>query len=269
MCNPVSTLDNCYTIMSNLVDFIIIGAAKSGTTAALNNLRQHPKIHMPQDKEPHFFDLMWSNGEKRYRDMLGPRPPNMLVGEKTPSYLSFFPAHRNMNMLVPNAKLIVFLRNPTKRAFSHWNHFRQKGHDQDFAETIRRCIINLGDVQRYYDSIKEKPDTYLGVDVSFMNLVNRGLYIDHIENLLQFFSKYQLHVVISERVKSNMPEEYGKVLSFLGLEYDKDMQCGNHGGFSYEGYVIDEPTKCFLDDFYKQYNERLFEFLGEEVPEWN
>lgn len=110
-----------------------MGAAKSGTTAALNNLRKHPKIHMPQNKEPHFFDLLWSAGEQKYRDMLGPRPPNMLVGEKTPSYLSFFPAHRNMNVLVPNAKLIVFLRKPTKRAFSHWNQFRKKGHDQRTA----------------------------------------------------------------------------------------------------------------------------------------
>jgi hypothetical protein len=264
----ISTL-NYDTIMSNLVDFIIIGAAKCGTTAALINLRKHPKIHMPQDKEPHFFDLAWSAGVQKYKRVLGPRPPNVLVGEKTPSYLSFFPAHRNMSVLVPDAKLIMFLRNPISRAFSHWNHFRQRGHDQDFAETIRRCIINLGDVRTYYDSIKETPDTYLGVDVSFMNLVNRGLYADHIENLLQFFPKEQLHVVISERAKANMTEEYDKVLSFLGLKPVKDVKYENYASNIYEGHVIDEPTKYLLEKFFKPHNERLFEFLGEEIPEWS
>jgi hypothetical protein len=138
----------------------------------------------------------------------------------------------------------------------------------DFAETIRRCIINLGDVRRYYDSIKEKPDTYVGVDISFMNLVNRGLYADQIEHLLQFFPRNQLHVVISERAKANMKEEYEKILAFLGLE-PSDMRYENHGINTYEGHTIDEPTKQLLDDFYRPHNQLLFEFLGEEVPEWN
>lgn len=294
--------------MSNVVDFIIIGAAKSGTTAALYNLRQHPKIHMPQDLEPHFFDMCWSMGVKRYQKLMGDRPPDKLVGEKTPSYISFFPAHRNMHLLVPDAKLILFVRNPTTRAFSHWNHIRlriqprlgsgewspgisvtDRGSDVKpidtkpikgdlnekglaFPEMIARSLVCLGDVKKLHDKISQDPDKPTAVDTSFMNIVDRGLYINQIENLLTFFPREQLHVSVMERVKSNMQEEYDKILAFLGLEPHEmvrhDLIAGGPVLGGYDGHAIDEPTKKLLDIFYRPYNERLFKFLGDEIPEW-
>jgi len=290
--------------MDSIVDFIIIGAAKCGTTAALHNLSKHPKIHMPQVLEPHFFDLCWSMGEARYRKIIGERPPDKLVGEKTPSYISFFPAHRNMHLFVPDAKLILFVRNPITRAFSNWNHIRLKikpkvadgewslgvsiteGDSEtsktvldkkvlSFPDMVAQALANMGDVQKLHDKVSQDPDKPTAVDASFMNIVYRGLYINQIENLLKFFPKEQLYIAVMERVKSNMRKEYDKILAFLDLEPDEavghDLIAGGGGGpvlGGYDGNVIDEDTKRLLDIFYRPHNDRLRKFMDDDISEW-
>lgn len=257
--------------MSDIVDFIIVGAAKSGTTAAMYNLKQHPKIHMPQNLEPHFFDMCWSMGEELYQRTIGKRPPDKLVGEKTPSYISFFPAHRNMHLMVPDAKLILFVRNPTTRAFSHWNHIRirSQGDCLDFPEMISQSLVGLRDVKKLRDKVAQDPDKPMALDSSFMNIVDRGLYIDQIENLLTFFPREQLHVSIMERTKSNMQEEYNKILAFLGLEPHEAVRHDNYESGGYDGHTIDDQIKQILDSFYRPYNERLRKFLDDDIPEWD
>tara|TARA_B100000886_G_scaffold181021_1_gene124144 strand:- start:5394 stop:5780 length:387 start_codon:yes stop_codon:yes gene_type:complete len=111
------------TIKRPIIDFIIIGAQKSGTTSIYNNLIDHPKISLqselnPELSEIHFFDKNWKKGINWYKSKLN--YDKEIVGEKTPSllYLSHtFPLIQQVN---PHVKLIVILRNPIDRAFSNY-----------------------------------------------------------------------------------------------------------------------------------------------------
>ena len=121
-----------------LPNFLIIGAAKSGTTALTRFLHQHPQVHIPY-KEPNFF----SGWNSRIQFYIPPRPPHIepehqcatldayqalfvnsgdacAVGEASVSYLPNKTAPHNIKQLLPNVRLIVLLRHPVDRAFSQY-----------------------------------------------------------------------------------------------------------------------------------------------------
>lgn len=141
-------------------DFLVIGGAKSGTTALYHYLKQHPEIYMSPIKEPQFFAL-----EGRGIDFRGPSrstvdpsfvPPlvttleeyqalfdavtdQKAVGEVSPWYLYFPQAPERIRRYLPDARLIAVLRNPVERAFSAYLHAVQWGLEPvgDFAEALR------------------------------------------------------------------------------------------------------------------------------------
>ena len=106
-----------------LPGFLIVGGQKCGTTAARFNLGQHPHIAFTpsapnQRHELHFFDneQSWPCGVDWYATHFSQSAP--LIGETAPNYLSSTCAKRIYTTL-PNARLIVLLRNPVDRAYSH------------------------------------------------------------------------------------------------------------------------------------------------------
>ena len=134
--NPTLILIRKTLKQSNPVDFLIVGAAKSGTTTLFEALNEHPRIFIPQRKECRYFSCM-------PRDLAGPKTtypkgiiqsleeyqgqykgakPDQLRGDISPDYLYFYhnavPKIRNeVNAQVP---IIMVLRNPIDRAYSHY-----------------------------------------------------------------------------------------------------------------------------------------------------
>jgi hypothetical protein len=118
------------------VDFVIAGAQKSGTTALALYLSDHPEICVPsKEKELHFFDrdrnfLAQSiDYDAVYHVFFEPQPGHRVFGEATPDYLYWPSAAERMARYNPALKLIIVLRNPVTRAFSHWNMGRHVGRD--------------------------------------------------------------------------------------------------------------------------------------------
>jgi hypothetical protein len=107
-----------------LPDFLLLGAQKAGTTALYEYLRRHPQITGPSWKEVSFFDRHWARGESWYRGNFPnlARTRGKLVGEASPSYVLHPLAPQRVQELVPDARLIVLVRNPVDRAFSQYNH---------------------------------------------------------------------------------------------------------------------------------------------------
>ena len=114
-----------------LPSFLILGAQRAGTSSLYNYLRQHPSLRLPRKKEMHFFDLYYMRGLKWYARQFPAFVFNRTkkTGEATPYYL-FHPAvaERVANAL-PNVKLIALLRDPTVRAFSHFQMSVFKGNE--------------------------------------------------------------------------------------------------------------------------------------------
>src|SRR6202161_2569308 len=123
----------------SLPDFFLAGAPKSGTTALHAALARHPSLYMSAVKEPKFFltdgppprrggpgdvktyrEHVWQRDD--YEALVATAPPGTLRGESTPFYLYDHAAQARIKALIPDARMIVVLRDPTERAHSNWTH---------------------------------------------------------------------------------------------------------------------------------------------------
>ncbi len=167
-------------------NFLILGAAKSGTTALWFSLRQHPDIFMGPRKEPNFFCgdeiLTYCNGPGDFKyDVLSLEDYQALYagathekarGEASNSNLYFSSSCARIRQYVPEAKLIALLRHPADRAFSAYMHLRRDGREtvEDFGEALaleaeREALYwarmwHLTKVGRYYEQLKPFFDTF-------------------------------------------------------------------------------------------------------------
>ncbi len=107
-----------------LPDFLIVGAQRCGTSWTYRTLGEHPRILRAWRKEVQYFDRAraFARGPNWYRAHFPRRPPGHLTGEATPSYLYVPAAMPRLAALVPHARLIVLLRDPVDRAYSHYQH---------------------------------------------------------------------------------------------------------------------------------------------------
>jgi len=232
-----------------LPDFLIIGAQKSGTSALYHNLNRHPSIYLPTSDgkiEIQFFnnEKNWQRGVNWYKSHF--TQSDCLQGEKTPEYLFFNKCHKRMHRIVPNAKLIILLRNPVDRAYSHWNHFNQ---DYEQSKHWGWKIVDF--------------ETAV---TSHRDMIKRGEYIDQIGQLLTFYDKSQIHISIAERMKKDPVKEIGNVFSFLDISH-VDVQYQNNHVRVYPEPMKKDIRKHLLE-YYQPFNARLFDFLGYSVPEW-
>src|ERR1700738_3334461 len=123
------------------LDFIVAGAQKSGTTALHYFLSKHPEIALPDKQEMHFFDdEKIFSGPVDY-DLLHRHFPtvagSIIAGECTPNYIYWRPAIERIWNYNQKIKLLILLRNPVDRAFSHWNMQRSKGREPlDFLDAV-------------------------------------------------------------------------------------------------------------------------------------
>lgn len=263
-----------------LPDFLIIGVQKAGTRWLLNNLRQHPEIGMPH-QELHFFDkkAQYQKGLDWYADQFEAYEDKKLVGEKTPDYIWVSRTdlrhhqsniHERIHQHLPNAKLVVVLRNPVDRAISAINHLLRGGY---------MTAKQLGDVFENTDLIEQH------------GIVDMGHYERHLKAYHQLFpSEQMLHLVYERDVKSDPQNGFAKLLSFLGASPVDDnfldltpmnvskTNVGTNRTYSLAGRTLLDKRKKWepayserqkLTAYYEPLNEKLFEFLGYRIHEWN
>jgi Sulfotransferase domain len=101
-----------------LPNFLIIGAAKAGTTSIYEYLRQHPDVFMSPVKEPEYFCGTMTRAE--YERLFDAVTTERAVGEASTRYLNSDVAPRNVAAELPAVRLIVSLRNPVDRAYSSY-----------------------------------------------------------------------------------------------------------------------------------------------------
>jgi hypothetical protein len=136
-------------------DFIVIGAARSGTTGVLNFLRATPGVLECPTEELHFFDsnryrvgMAWYRRQfpwawERRLMRLRRRGPG-LTGENSPFYLAYPPTPERVRRHLPDVRLIALLRDPADRAVSHWNWRVNRGREsRTFEVAIRYELAQL------------------------------------------------------------------------------------------------------------------------------
>src|SRR5687768_14227353 len=105
---------------SRLPDFLIIGAQKCVTTYLYRTLVEHPLVLPALRKEVHFFDNGYRRGLAWYRGYFPVRAGADISGEASPYYFFHPHAPRRIKECVPGVKLILLLRHPVMRAYSHF-----------------------------------------------------------------------------------------------------------------------------------------------------
>tara|TARA_B100000073_G_scaffold78256_1_gene59248 strand:+ start:526 stop:1281 length:756 start_codon:yes stop_codon:yes gene_type:complete len=197
-----------------LINFLIIGAQKAGTTALSDYLGKHPNIYIPPCKEIHFFDKedqAWGDKASVQLNYHANYPllntkPDILNGDATPIYSYWAPAMQRIWSYNPAIKLILCLRNPIDRAYSHWAMEVKRGWDSlTFEEAIEqeeeRCKEALPHQHRIY------------------SYISRGFYSEQIRRMWSFFPREQTLILRQEELSKNVEKTLRKVHRFLGVDY--------------------------------------------------
>ena len=229
-----------------LPDFVVIGAAKCGTTFFYHLLTKHPYVEPAAAKELRFFDLLFDEGTEWYRRCF-PEPRwkdgrKTITGEGTPGYLFDPHVPERMAKVIPQARLIAMLRNPVDRAYSAYYHRVRNGQDtRSFEETI------------------EAP-----LKAPHHGQLSRGIYVDYLLHWSRFFSDEQMLVLKSEDFFERPQETLKPVLDFLNLP-DWEPEASELGDKVNKGKYeqkMDPATRRRLADYFEPHNRRLYEYLG-------
>lgn len=194
-----------------LPNTLIIGVQKSATTWLQARLASHPEVFVAKN-EVHFFDnnQNYARGRKWYEKHFSGAGNKPIRCDKTPAYIwttcSGVPEApedkpERIHALLPNAKLIVVLRDPVKRAISAWNH------------NVRSGNIAAGySIEEVFEASHESVVTKHGI-------LSRGLYHVQLSRFLENFSRDQLLVLYQERDIIEAPKRgLERVSKFLGID---------------------------------------------------
>lgn len=197
--------------MKHNLDFIIIGAQKSGTTTLFKLLNQHKKIFVPSDKEAPFFGTKkestgWHQYIKDYFES-DPQSAGKLWGTATPQYMSSEKFAEKIYAVNPQVKLIAILRQPLDRAFSHYRMSKKRGRDiRSFNEALAELLQ-----PQNLSSTREKP-------TSTNAYIVWGEYGRILKSYLQFFSRQQIFICFMNELEKNPQELINKLTAFLNIE---------------------------------------------------
>lgn len=177
-----------------LPNFLVIGAQRSGTSLLHQILKNHPEIFVPQRrKEVHYFDRYFTRETEWYESYFpasAAASRYRAVGEVTPDYLGAPDVPARICDMLPEARLVAILRHPVDRAYSWYNFSRR-----NFNES------------RDFESFLRADQTVLLY----------GLYHQHLERYLTYFSRESLLILIYEELITNPGEALSELADFLGL----------------------------------------------------
>ena len=275
---PVRALEGYLTATSWLrqgPDFLIIGAQRSGTTSLYRYLCGHPHV-MPTltSKGVHYFDTSWYDRSpewyrghfpiRSYRSYRARRSGGAVVtGEASPYYVFHPHVPARVAQVLPDVRLILMLREPASRAFSHYQHEREGGFEvlETFEEAIdaeeERLKAELARMlaSPQYNSFAHQHFSYLA----------RGRYDEQLDRWLRFFPRDQLLVITSESFFEDPRLEYDRVIEFLGLPSAPTIPFRRYN--VNPSSDMSPSTRRRLQRYFRPHNQALFTALGDS-PAW-
>ena len=268
--NALWTYGRATAAVRPLPDFLILGAQKAGTTALYAYLREHPALTGPAWKEVSFFDRHFWRGEAWYR---GNWPSKVylrairaragadpIVGEASPSYVFHPLAPKRAAALVPDARLIVLVRNPVDRALSHYHHEVALGREPlPFEQALDDEETRMaGELERMRNDPR-----YFSIAWWNFTYQARGRYAEQLERWLELFPHEQLLVIPSEDLLQRPRETYAHVLDFLRAPPHE--LAAYPRIFEREYPAMDSATRTRLGEHFAEANRRLYEILGRDL----
>ena len=258
-----------------LPSFIILGAAKAGTTALYRYMEQHPQIGMSRVKETNYFALAGESLDFRgpgdrdyigrftvtteddYAEQFRGCEGSDAIGEASPLYLYSEKVPRRLADAVPDAKLIAILRNPVDRAFSAFLHLVR-----DRRETTR----DFGEALRLEDS--RVADRWEHI----WHYRRMGLYHEQLMRYLEHFDRDQIRVHIYRDFRTGPAEVLADLFRFVGVSdgFVPDMSIRHNissPSTDQRPHLAGE-VRAELQDFFREDILALQDLLGRDLSHW-
>lgn len=205
-------------------NFLIIGAAKAGTTSLYMYLRQHPQVYMSSVKETNFFALEGKTIDYYYPasknvdhyflscktdlssyQKLFEKATEKAIGEVSPMYLYDTKAPERIQQYIPDVKLIAILRNPIERAYSSYLH------------TVRDNLEPLSD---FNQAIQDEENRMRNNWWWGFFYVHPGFYFEQVNRYFQRFKRDQIRIYLYEDFNQNPVEIIQDIFRFLQIKED-------------------------------------------------
>ena len=195
--------------MSPRVSFLICGVQKAGTSALDRYLRQHPQLFLPDEKELHFFDnetLSWPDPDlEDLHNHFSQATPPQLCGEATPITMYWDAAPERVWRYNPAMKLVVLLRDPVARAYSHWAmETERQAESLSFGDAIAQEATRAAACRPLQDRVHSYTD--------------RGFYCSQIRRLWRLFGEANVLVLRQSWLQSEPQACLNRICLHLGVE---------------------------------------------------
>ena len=268
-----------------LPTFVIAGAMRAGSTALSRWLSAHPEVFMAPRKELHFFDKADAGSISTYRAEFADWSGQPAIGEATPNYLFASGAVERLVATIPDVRVVVSLRDPVERAYSHyWSRRSRALEVRSFAELVGEEQARPADAS---------------ADPNGLDLLARGRYLDQIHEALRHLPRPQLLVVLFDDVEGSPTETFAQICTFVDVDPTQvPAEVGRpanayrrfrsqrvrrlarrlpapaadvvgHLNSRAEGYPpLDPGLRDELRAWYRPANQELAEWLGRDLSAW-
>lgn len=244
--------------------FVIIGAQRSGTTFLYNLLDAHPEIEMnkPVKPEPKFYidKTNFSLGKEYYLDKyFGEFKENdkiKAIGEKSTSYIEFHDVAEKINTLFPDAKVLVILRNPVKRAISNYMFSVKNGIE-------KRPLLDV-----FCDNYQTPPSPE-NLSVNPFEYIQRGYYSNYLKPYMKEFGDRMKVLIFEEIIASSITQS--ELFSFLGVsDFSFDTSVLNRNESEYKWTSKEEKlqVESMLEKAYLNEIPKVENLLQREIKIW-
>jgi len=223
-----------------LPNFIIVGAPKAGTTSIYRYLSKHPEVFMSSPKEINYFSIdqiesqnLYYNYFKvksliEYEKLFDGVTNETAIGEGSVSYLFYKETPAKIKNIIPDVKIIILLREPISRAFSHYLMDNKLGLVNDSFENII-----------FKTSISDKQNLY------YQQYVELGLYYKQIKRYFDIFNKNQIKICFQDDLYQNPLKVMNDIFIFLNID------CTHELDISRRFNAYSNPKSTIIRKFYQ------------------
>ena len=251
-----------------LPECAVIGTGKGGTTALHYYLGQHPCIGSSAYDELGFFNENYHLGINWYKSLfptvfykkkMESKNKQCLFFDVTSTYMEEELTAKNVYEVNPNQKIIVILRNPVDRAYSHYHvNVKEKSEKRSFEDAVFEEMNRIKS-----ERITQNKNKNLRVFTpNNIHYLKKGFYALQLKSWFKIFPREQILVLSTEEFQEDQNLIYKKIFDFLNIPNVKiksteKMEKGNY-------IPMKHDTRNLLLDYFRQCNHELFELINSE-----
>jgi hypothetical protein len=244
---------------------------RCGTTSLYRYLIAHPLVGAPRRKEISFFDRHYDRGLSWYRRYFpgavarayaqARHGGRLLTGEGTPTYLFHPHVPARAAEALPSARIVVLLRDPVERAYSHYHHELRRGYETlSFEEALAHERERIGaEAERVLRDPSYESDAF-----GHFSYLARGRYAEQLERWFACFPREQVLVLRSEDLFTATAETYSSVLEFLALPPYSPVSFPAPRRKK-QRVEMSAKARRYLVDRLEEPNEQLYALLGRDL----